>query len=328
MSSETLSSTFIVQRPFDDPTTSDTVIRSSDGVDFHVYKGVLLIASPIFRDMVTLPAQPSSSVGKNDTDFTKDGLPIVTMYESSAPVVDALLRILYPGDDPIIKGVDTVSGVLFAARKYEMTYVLDTMERFFLELVKDQDQGTNAMQVYILASGYGLARAARISAFETLKYPLGKLHSPRPRLDGASLDGICRLLDYREAVVDSIASLFGETMHERHPNFFKTVRSINLCKNNCARDKKFGCGSWIWLKWRSLILENVHRAPLAPNVIDRTVLEDLISRSRCSTCPGFILAALARIVNAFKEEMIRLVSEVRRGYPLCRFNRMTIPSAD
>jgi hypothetical protein len=63
------------------------VIRSSDLVDFRLHKSVLAMASPIFRDTLSLP-QPSDSE-------IADGLPMIRMSEDSE-LLNCLVSILYP----------------------------------------------------------------------------------------------------------------------------------------------------------------------------------------------------------------------------------------
>ncbi|KAH9066765.1 hypothetical protein EDB87DRAFT_1588082 [Lactarius vividus] len=46
--------------PFDGP-DSDTILRSSDQVDFYVYRIILSKSSPFFKSMLSLP-QPDTSV--------------------------------------------------------------------------------------------------------------------------------------------------------------------------------------------------------------------------------------------------------------------------
>jgi hypothetical protein len=70
---------------------SDTnlIIRSSDLVDFRVHKPVLAMASPFFKDLLSLP-QPS------DSEIV-DGLPVVQLPEGSE-LLNSLISILYPID--------------------------------------------------------------------------------------------------------------------------------------------------------------------------------------------------------------------------------------
>jgi hypothetical protein len=71
---------------FDVP-DANFVIRSFDNVDFRVHKSILALASPFFRDLLSLP-QPS------DGEIV-DGLPLVQLSESSE-LLNSLISILYP----------------------------------------------------------------------------------------------------------------------------------------------------------------------------------------------------------------------------------------
>jgi hypothetical protein len=93
--------------PFD---VSDTnfIIRSSDLIDFRVHKSILATASPIFKDLLSLP-QPS------DTEIV-DGLPMVQLSESSE-LLNSLLSILYPIRTVIPNSYDKVLHFLTRCRK-------------------------------------------------------------------------------------------------------------------------------------------------------------------------------------------------------------------
>ena len=73
-------------QPFDVP-EANLILRSSDVVDFRVHKPLLAMASPFFKDLLSLP-QPSDSE-------TVDGLPMVQLSESSE-LLNSLVSILYP----------------------------------------------------------------------------------------------------------------------------------------------------------------------------------------------------------------------------------------
>jgi BTB/POZ domain len=66
---------------------ANIIIRSSDLVDFRVHKSVLALASPFFRDLLTLP-QPSDSE-------SVDGLPVVEVSEDSE-LLNCLVSFFYP----------------------------------------------------------------------------------------------------------------------------------------------------------------------------------------------------------------------------------------
>jgi hypothetical protein len=71
---------------FDVP-DANFIIRSSDNVDFRVHKSVLAMASPFFKDLLSLP-QPSDK----EVVF---GLPVVQLSEDSE-LLNILVPILYP----------------------------------------------------------------------------------------------------------------------------------------------------------------------------------------------------------------------------------------
>lgn len=184
------SSTFVVQAPFNDRSIADIVLRSSDDVDFFVSKSTLAVASPIFCDMLKLGRSSSSSSGASwdsetkapSTDATwddemKEGLPVVPMCESPAPVLDALLRILYPLKSPTLDNFNTISGIAFTAHKYEMEYVAHFVEETLVKKV-ESGQPAGIMQVYILACIHGLNTLARQSARVLLKHPVQETYSP------------------------------------------------------------------------------------------------------------------------------------------------------
>jgi hypothetical protein len=74
-------------RPSDVP-DANLILRSSDHVDFRVHKPILAMASPFFKNRLSLP-QPIDS----ESD---DGLPVVQLSEDSE-LLTSLVSILYPG---------------------------------------------------------------------------------------------------------------------------------------------------------------------------------------------------------------------------------------
>jgi BTB/POZ domain len=70
-----------------DASDANLVIRSSDFVNFKVHKLVLVVASPFFKDLLSLP-QPSDSE-------SVDGLPVVQLSEDSE-LLSTLVSMLYP----------------------------------------------------------------------------------------------------------------------------------------------------------------------------------------------------------------------------------------
>jgi hypothetical protein len=66
---------------------ANVIIRSSDFVYFRLHKSVLVLVSPFFEDLLSLP-QPSDGE-------TVDGLPVVQLSEGSE-LLNSLVSLLYP----------------------------------------------------------------------------------------------------------------------------------------------------------------------------------------------------------------------------------------
>ena len=100
--------------PFDDE-DADIIFRSSDNVEFRLYKVILAKASPVFRTMIQLP-QPSSP-GALPT------LPPIVELTEDAKTLENLLRLCYPVEHPSVTSLDDVHNILETARKYEIASV-------------------------------------------------------------------------------------------------------------------------------------------------------------------------------------------------------------
>jgi hypothetical protein len=92
---------------FDVP-DANLIIRSSDSVDFRVHKPVLAVASPVFKDLLSLP-QPSDSESDDD-------LPVVQLPEDSE-LLQSLISIIYPVPTVIPNSYEKVSYLLATCRR-------------------------------------------------------------------------------------------------------------------------------------------------------------------------------------------------------------------
>jgi hypothetical protein len=93
-----INTTAFPSETFDVP-DANFIIRSSDLVDFRVHKPVLAMASPFFKDLLSLP-QPSDSE-------SVDGLPVVQLSEDSE-LLNSLVSMLYPVPTAIPKSHEKV----------------------------------------------------------------------------------------------------------------------------------------------------------------------------------------------------------------------------
>lgn len=145
--------------PFDNPRRADVILRSSDLVDFHVYKLILSLASPVFETMFTLPATSSSDTMMADDDDHRHGLSVVKLMEDSC-TLEALLQACYPTTGPHLNSIDSVLHILGVAEKYEITACHELARVVIASLAEDQP-----IRAYAVACRYGFkdvaVRAAR-----------------------------------------------------------------------------------------------------------------------------------------------------------------------
>ncbi|KAI5980460.1 hypothetical protein F5J12DRAFT_732678 [Pisolithus orientalis] len=113
--------------PFDH-VKADVILRSSDGVDFRIFRLFLSLASPFFETLLDLP-QPSE---ETDTDMEiKDGLPVIPVSEDSK-TLDSLLRFCYPctlAEDPVLEDFRELIYVLDAAKKYSLDAIQQAVRK-------------------------------------------------------------------------------------------------------------------------------------------------------------------------------------------------------
>lgn len=309
-------SKFVTQAPFDDASMADIVLRSSDGVDFYTSKAILAFASPIFRDMTALPTPPSSSTDRDD--MTKDGLPVVVMHESTAPVLDALLRILYPIGFPKLEDFHSIAAVAFAAKKYEMVRATEFVEQALVR-ASEANGGAKAMQVYMIACAHGFKEVARKCARKSLEHPFDTQCSVALSSGEPSAVDVWRLIVYRKAVEDRISDMFGEELRFNNYNLYENAQDLSLCRNSCggtyvgfARNGTKQGRSAVCDKWRVKFLEAVHRVPLAFDVVSTSTILDALEESKCEACRSHIMRKSSSVVEAYKKEMLRITSMVRR----------------
>lgn len=153
----------LADAPFDDP-EADSILRSSDGVDFHVHTFFISLVSPVFRDMFTLPENPE-----------EDSRKVVDLSETSH-----ILYRLLPWCDPRASAKSTrhldmslsdISEVLRTTDKYQM----DGLPRHIsVQMWRHVEQ--EPVRVYATACRYTAAEWARIvprdAAKQTLKGPI------------------------------------------------------------------------------------------------------------------------------------------------------------
>src|ERR1700709_1313663 len=139
--------------PFDN-SKCDIILRSANGVDFHVFKLILSLVSPVFQGMFMLP--------QDTTQTDASSIPIIPMAESST-TLESLLLLFYPATTPDFNSLEDAKAVLEAARKYDMSTVVSRAE----DNVFAQFLPTNPLGLYALSCIFGWQQHARMAAART-----------------------------------------------------------------------------------------------------------------------------------------------------------------
>jgi len=93
------------------------VLRSSDDVDFFVFKTILSKVSVVFRDMFDLPNAAPELSSPLETDNQRHGLSVIQVTETSS-TLNIILRLCYPVENPDLSILENIRLFLEARRKY------------------------------------------------------------------------------------------------------------------------------------------------------------------------------------------------------------------
>ena len=179
----------IAQSPFDD-TEANVVLRTSDNVDFYVYKDILKVSSPFFRTLFSLPqptaphplkSQHNAVIGD---ETTPEGLPIIPVSEG-CEALEYVLRICYPINYPDrVQSLLTTEKALATALKYDIDRAIAFLKEDFTRLGSD-----NPSWMYMVACRLHLEQEARVAAdlLRTKYYPQNKPNSLPKDADSARI---------------------------------------------------------------------------------------------------------------------------------------------
>ena len=156
----------LAKAPFDDP-RADLILRSSDGVNFHVVKIILSLASSVFADMFTLPTPQNSSDDPTTTTTT------TVVCSEDAETLDLALRHCYPIRSPEVAKLRDARILLEFARKYQVDLLEPSLTRFLTDTIERDPVG-----VYALAAAYECRDIAAKALRSSLTLPIYLLQSP------------------------------------------------------------------------------------------------------------------------------------------------------
>ncbi|KAG8909549.1 hypothetical protein FRC01_006864 [Tulasnella sp. 417] len=119
---------------------ADCILRSSDGLDFYVLRGILIFASDVFKDMFSLPATGPNS--------EKEQPPVITVTENGR-TLSALLSVIYPIVPPEITDIGLAADLAQAWQKYLMP--IERLRPFLSGVFNETSLVERPLDAYALA---------------------------------------------------------------------------------------------------------------------------------------------------------------------------------
>ena len=198
--------------PFDEA-NADVILRTSDNVDFRVFKIFLSFSSPLFRTMFELP-QAEGNIGE-----TKGGLPITLVSEHST-VLKRLLLFCLPLDIEVYDDIKDIQSLLEVAIKYTVNRAVEKAKEW---LMLPRFLEAEPLRVFAIACRYGLQEEALTAARLTWNRPLADENIGQ-ELDYTFGTQLFRLLQYQRHCIQAVRSLATD---------FVWIKETTFCWFNC-----------------------------------------------------------------------------------------------
>jgi hypothetical protein len=290
--------------PFDDA-DADVILRSSDRVDFLVYKVILSKASAVFNSMFSLP-QPANAVR-----IQPDSRPIIDLAESSK-VLATLLSSIYPLSLPWeLFSLNDFITVLDIARKYDMaTATSRLMDWSGSKVLQD-----TPVEAFCAAYSRELGEAAQIAARASLKHRLN-LDNIGEKLHYMNAPALHTLWKYHRAC--SAAAI--KCISTNKLTWITPAQAAwsGLTNCNCTKHRYelgpdseraawYANSSWKDYIDRALVALKEH--PCSEVVTNQEVLRPSYNARMCDECRQRI-CGLSEFSRMLGEEVERIVSNV------------------
>ncbi|KAF9463079.1 hypothetical protein BDZ94DRAFT_651473 [Collybia nuda] len=251
---------------FFDAKDADVVLVSSEESnpsEFRVHRCILTAASPFFNDMFSLPQSPAEA-GK---------IPRIPVSETRE-TLNALLRFVYPLQDPTLDSLDDLVPILAAAVKYDFLTVVDALRK---NLVSPRFVKAEPIRVYAIASRFYLEEEAQIASQFTLN--VNVLDAPlSDDLKFITAYSYHRLLD----------------LHNRRARasieMLKLPEDVKCMQCNGSTFLAYAIPKW-WLQFEKKAKEELSVRPTTDVIFGMEFLAQTAMASECPRCAGSILDA-------------------------------------
>ncbi|KAI0654182.1 hypothetical protein C8Q70DRAFT_541143 [Cubamyces menziesii] len=292
--------------PYQDPAQGDLILRTSDGIQYHVLQRRLADVSPVFSN-IFLRLSPLSEGEELEE-------PVVDVSEPSCAWIK-VLPLVYNAKEPDLS-LEDIGNVIGITKTYRMEGVQSRMRTHLLgRNFVDTDPHT----VYLLACAGGFEDIARIAARAWTLYVPNKLPETSA-YDAVSGRTIYRLLEYRRrcaqaavaAIKVSSFTLNDQTkwladVIPRHCGS-KSCLQISFGGRKMPQDSL--TTNYYWFSELDLLVQCLgsNLSPLIPNV-DR-LSRRRTERSNCLFCQSSMFDNAQRFDKALEHKIAEVVSQV------------------
>ena len=226
---------------------------------FRVHRCILASASPLFRDMFTLPQPTTLDDGK---------LPQLVLSEDHS-TIDSLLRFIYPVPNPTINNLDELVPVLGATVKYDCEAVTTVLRKILLspEFVRE-----HPTRVFAIACRFDLEDEAKAASRFTLGINI--LECPlSDDLKYITAYSYYRLLDLHRRRAKAAQELL------------KLSEGVKCMQCNGSSYGIFMAPKW-WTEFEQRAKQELSVRPTTDVIFDLAFLGETASAAGCLRCPG------------------------------------------
>jgi hypothetical protein len=260
---------------------SDIILRSQDSHNFPLPKIVIVICSPVLRDLI------ESVSNTPDVPNGEEHLPVVNIPESKETLYH-LLTFIFPVTPVLPPTAQQIMELLAVAQKYEMSSVLSHIRGAISRQDPPFLRSDTAFHIYFLAQQYGLRQEAVQAARVTLRLPM-TIEDLEDKLDFPGMTGahLHELWKYHEQVRTELKSALLEFRNTGLPDAVKILR--------CTA-RSYGTISPQWL------YDYINSLAETPHLFDLTEFDDVRARhaQSISTSYGYGPCSCAIMLSPLK----------------------------
>ena len=301
--------------PFHDIMPGLTVVlRSSDDVDFFVFKSILAKVSVVFRDMFDLPDATPKIPSPLELENQRYGLPVIQVTETSS-TLNIILRLCYPVENPDLSNLEDIRSFLEARRKYMIEAFDQTIKHALAQIAESRP-----FAVFALASRYALEDVANDAAKQMLCFSQADVLVDNSALKDITGEQYHRLTQYRRDCVRKATNepptMWFSSLSSPYPPSPTTSSSCRtqfhfFFVSSQSPPRSLWVPHW-WTSYLHKALQLLKDRPRGGTVVSPGLLEYFFdSAGFCPDCQEEGKAALENFSSALAKEVEKAIAQAR-----------------